>query len=514
MPKASAPKSATKKADSNAAVLNAPGSKMRGMYVRLDWNGKPSPESVLNRASVSVQAPEVLSAQHRCGEACANARQCSPLSENVLVRGDNVDLLYSMQKTHAGLLRLIYVDPPFCVGSDFTSKVTLPDNGTTKARGSNHVSVDAYSDTWADGLEEYLSMMYTRLLLMRELLAEDGSLYVHCDWRVNSYLRLVLDEVFGAGNFLNEIVWCFSQGGKSRRMFGRKHNSILFYAKDSNRHVFNSDDVRVPMKSGKTSFGGRLETDEDGRQYRLVYGTKNSRGETRYYKYYLDAGKVPEDYWTDINSLQSGVRERNGYATQKPEALLERIIKASSNPGDIVADFFCGSGTTLAVAESLGRRWIGCDLGMHATHISRKRLLRKAVDSASTAMEFRSTLPTEDTAIVSQINVDAQVSVDDGHEVIKVSLRLGKKAGLTSSDPLSLLDFWAIDFNYRDGNAFKLEREFHRVGDTMELSHQSNISWSVGAATGVAVMLVDIFGNEVIRKVKVALGQAEKDALT
>jgi DNA modification methylase len=159
-------------------------------------------------------------------------------------------------------------------------------------------------------------------------------------------------------------------------MFGRKHNTIFFYSKHPGAQIFNADAVRIEMKSGKQSFGGRLETDEGGRKYRLVYGTKNAQGHTKYYKYYLDQGKIPEDYWTDINSLQSGVTERVDYATQKPEALLERIIKASSNEGDLVADFFCGSGTTAAVAEKLGRKWIACDLGRFAIHTTRKRLIQ------------------------------------------------------------------------------------------------------------------------------------------
>ena len=187
-------------------------------------------------------------------------------------------------------------------------------------------------------------------------------------------MKIVMDDIFGARHFQNEIAWCYSHGGKSGKRFGRKHDCIFWYSKSSSP-VFNGDDVRIEMKSGKESFGGRLETDEDGRKYRLVYGTKNSRGETRYYKYYLDKGKIPEDYWTDINSLQSGVGERLGYPTQKPQALLERIIGASSNEGDVVLDPFCGCGTTVAAAAQLNRKFIGIDISPYAISIIKSRRL-------------------------------------------------------------------------------------------------------------------------------------------
>lgn len=300
---------------------------------------------------------------------------------NKLIWGDNKLILSSLANgplrkeiEKQGGLKLIYIDPPFAVGADFSYNITV--NGEDVTKQQSIIEEIAYRDTWGRGISSYLSMMYERLKLMHQLLAEDGSIYVHCDWRVSGYIRLVLDEIFGNDAHLNEIIWCFSQGAKSQKMFGRKHNTIFFYSKHPGAQIFNADAVRIEMKSGKQSFGGRLETDEEGRKYRLVYGTKNAQGHTKYYKYYLDQGKIPEDYWTDINSLQSGVTERVDYATQKPEALLERIIKASSNEGDLVADFFCGSGTTAAVAEKLGRKWIACDLGRFAIHTTRKRMIQ------------------------------------------------------------------------------------------------------------------------------------------
>ena len=230
----------------------------------------------------------------------------------------------------------------------------------------------------SDGMGAFMCFMAVRLLEMRRVLKDTGSIYLHCDPTASHYLKAVMDAVFGWKEFVNEIIWCYSHGGKSGKRFGRKHDCILYYS-ISNQYTFNADTVRIPMKSGKDSFGGRLETDEEGRKYRLVYGTKNSKGETRYYKYYLDAGKIPEDYWTDFNSLQSGVRERTGYPTQKPIALYERIIKASSNEGNMVLDPFAGCATTLIAAEKLKRQWVGIDIWDNAKAVVLQRLEKEGL---------------------------------------------------------------------------------------------------------------------------------------
>ncbi len=294
------------------------------------------------------------------------------LAMQALLAGDEATGLPSLR----GKVDLIYIDPPFDSKADYRTKINLP--GMDIEQKPTVIEQFAYSDTWQDGTVSYLKMLYPRLVLMRELLSERGSIYVHIDWHVGAYVKMLMDDIFGKEKLVNEIIWCFSQGAKSHQTYGRKHNTILYYSKTPT-YCFNAESIKIEMKSGKESFGGKLSIDEDGRKYRLVYGTKNSLGETKYYKYYLDEGKIPEDYWTDINSLQSGVRERLGYATQKPEALLERIIKASSNEGDLVCDFFGGSGTTAAVAERLGRRWITTDIGKPATLVMRKRFIDQEV---------------------------------------------------------------------------------------------------------------------------------------
>lgn len=305
---------------------------------------------------------------------------------NKIFWGDNLQVMSHLLKEFRGKVDLVYIDPPFDSKADYKKKVKLKGKKTE----NDHSAFEdkQYTDIWTN--DDYLQFMYERVTLIRELLSDKGSLFLHCDPRKSHLLRSILDEVFGQKSFTNEIIWCYSQGAKSRSKFGQKHDVILFYSKRADGHIFNSKDIKIEMKSGKESFGGRLETDEDGREYRLVYGTKNKDGTTKYYKYYLDEGKIPEDYWTDINSLQSGVNERQGYPTQKPEALLERIVKASSNKDSIIFDCFMGSGTTQAVAMKLGRKFIGADINLGAIETTTKRLLniQKELNSGTIELDF------------------------------------------------------------------------------------------------------------------------------
>lgn len=202
------------------------------------------------------------------------------------------------------------------------------------------------------------------------MLKPTGSFYLHCDWHANAYIRvMILDKIFGDKNFVNEIVWCYSVGGKSKRSFARKHDTIFFYSKTDN-YFFDGAASGTFRNTGKRSWGGKIREDSQGR----LYQDKIVKATGKHYIYYLDEPKIPEDWWTDINSIQSQSKERIGYPTQKPEALLERIIKASSNEGDIVLDAFCGGGTTPAVARRLGRKFIGIDQSVRAIAVSNARL--------------------------------------------------------------------------------------------------------------------------------------------
>ncbi len=253
-----------------------------------------------------------------------------------------------------GGIKLIYADPPFMVGADFYMR---------GREGGDAPAAPAYSDTWEDGEGAFLQMMYERVILMREALADNGSIFLHCDWRTNASLRLILDEVFGRERFCNEIIWHYTGGGRSSSVFSRKHDTIFWYSKGRDK-VFNIDEIRMPYK--KTSGYAKG-------------GIKSAQG-----KHYLPnpLGTPADDTW-DIPIINPLARERTGYPTQKPERLLGRIIKACSNEGDIVADFFCGSGTTLAVAQKMGRRWIGADSSPAAIAATIKRLSSIGVDEGS-----------------------------------------------------------------------------------------------------------------------------------
>ena len=277
---------------------------------------------------------------------------------NSIYEGDNIEVL---SKFPSESVDLIYLDPPFFSNRHY--EVIWKDGAELRA----------FQDRWQGGIEHYISWMEPRLRECHRVLKKDGSIFLHCDWHANAHLKILMEKIFGENNFINEIIWCYSHGGRSKKTFGRKHDTIFWYSK-SNDYYFDEKAVRLPMKSGLTSFGGKLRIDKDGRQYRLVYGTKNAEGKTKYYKYYLDEGKIPEDYWTDINSIQASDPERLGYPTQKPVALLERLIKVSSKEGDIVLDPFCGCGTTLAASQKLARRWIGIDISPTACKLMVKRL--------------------------------------------------------------------------------------------------------------------------------------------
>lgn len=334
---------------------------------------------------------------------------------NQLVWGDNKIIMSSLLPKFAGKIALIYIDPPFATGQDFSFRVRVGDEEFMKE--PSIIEDKAYRDTWGRGLDSYLQMMYERLILMRELLAEDGSIYIHIGPDICHYIKALMDDIFDANYFINDIVWkrttAHGDAKQGAKHFDIVHDMILLYSKGLkyrwNTQYIQFSDEQIDQQYNKL--------DENGRRYRLVTPTaKKPGGDTKYefhgvyppegrywaykkekleemhkagllyfsstgqpyIKYYLDErpGVSVQSLWSDIPILAPTALERVGYATQKPESLLERIIKVSSNKGDLVADFFCGSGTTLAVAEKLGRRWIGTDLSKWAIQVARKRLLQ------------------------------------------------------------------------------------------------------------------------------------------
>lgn len=290
---------------------------------------------------------------------------------NRLIYGDNLlamaALLAGDEETPSlrGQVDLVYIDPPFDSKADYRSKIMLP--GATIDQKPTVMEQFAYSDTWADGTASYLAMITPRLVLMRELLGQHGSIYVHLDWHVGHYVKVVLDEVFGREQLTNEVIWHYSTLGRPTDRFAQKHDTLFIYAKSRDDYYFNEEEARVPYSEEYIASHFR-DFDDDGRRCRKRFDAGKWR------TYYPEAGMIPNDVW-DIPYENSMSKERVNYATQKPVALLERIIKSHTSEGMLVADFFVGSGTTAAVAERLGRRWIATDMGKPAVMISRKRLI-------------------------------------------------------------------------------------------------------------------------------------------
>ncbi|GAB6270618.1 MAG: site-specific DNA-methyltransferase [Smithella sp.] len=396
--------------------------------VELVWNGKTSevcnivlPFQVIEQVDEPrAEKPEDASMQMDMFD--ARGRQLKGWT-NKLIWGDNKLILSSLKNgplreeiEKQGGIKLMAIDPPFDVGADFSMDIEIGGSAgsptETFTKKPNILEEIAYRDTWGKGADSFIAMIYERLVLMRDLLAEDGSIYVHCDWRVNSFIRLALDEVFGS-TFLNAIAWQKIRTTKAQSSgFGNVQDTIFLYSKSQNTIFHNQYTefdpayiqshykkeentgrlVRTVSMLQKGSgpardFGGRILEPPPGRHWiwsqdrideamadgRIVF-TSNGRPEKLQYLDEME-GDVVADIWSDIYPINSQAIEALGYPTQKPEALLERIINSSSNEGDLVADFFCGSGTTAAVAEKLGRKWIVSDLGKFAIHTTRKRMI-------------------------------------------------------------------------------------------------------------------------------------------
>ncbi|MCX5828701.1 MAG: site-specific DNA-methyltransferase [Deltaproteobacteria bacterium] len=269
----------------------------------------------------------------------------SSLAPNRLFWGDN---LHVMRQLPSESIDLIYIDPPFFSGRNYN--VIFGDQNELRS----------FSDIWEGGMPGYLIWLNARLYEMKRLLKKTGSIYVHCDHHASHYIKVEMDKIFGYGSLRNEIIWCYRQGGRSNVEFPKKHDVLLWYSKGSN-WKFNADAIRVPYEgTGGFQTSGK--------------GVTNKATGTTYLPNPL--GKVPEDWW-DIPALPPMSSERIGYPTQKPQALMERIIKVASEQGSVVADFFTGGGTTVAVAQRLGRRWIACDQSRVAVAITADRLTRQ-----------------------------------------------------------------------------------------------------------------------------------------
>jgi len=382
----------------------------------LEWDGKPER---VERVSLPFQTVETINQSRATRERNAGslfgAEATHDSAPNQLIWGDNKLVMSSLLNAFGGQVKLVYIDPPFDTGTDFSFRVKVGDADWTKT--PSVLEEHAYRDTWGSGRSSYLRMVYERLALIHELLSDDGWLFVHIGPNVSHYVKVICDEIFGADAFSNEIVWqrTLSKSLMTTRL-PNNHDVILAYRRGA-ASAWNEDAVFQPydLDNLDAKTGGKYtHRDPDGRIYRLSDLTNPNPnrpnltyeflGVTRVWRWTrdrmqaaYDAGlvvqtkplSVPQlkryledsrgrplgDVWTDIRPINSQALERLGYETQKPELLLDRIVKLASDPGDLVADFFCGAGTTAAVAEKLGRRWIACDLGRFAIHTTRKRLL-------------------------------------------------------------------------------------------------------------------------------------------
>ena len=324
------------------------------------------------------------------------------IPQSQLILGDNLAVMWALLPEYEGSIDLIYADPPFFTNRHYPARVG---RGEDSRRPQEWLLAEGYPDHWTS-LEAYLDMLYPRLVLMHRLLSPTGTLYLHLDWHANSYARLLLDEIFGAERLLNEIVWIYHGPSPIRSAFNRKHDTLLVYTK-SPEYTFNVDAVRQPYDPTT------LKT--------FASSPKAGFGKIPN----LERGKVPEDWWyfPVVARLHS---ERTGYPTQKPQGLLARILQASSNPGDLVADFFCGSGTTAAAAAQAGRKFIATDAAWRAVHTTYTRLVKQHSQPFTFKVETHS-VHLEPTAAEPQ-----QATLADGRVSIHAST-------------LSQLDSWEVD---------------------------------------------------------------------
>jgi DNA modification methylase len=412
----------------------------------LSWPGKPPKESLKAGVPAQLQRLEIL------------AKKAKPKSPNRLIHGENLGVMDRLIKDSPGAFQMIYLDPPFATGMDFLYSTDTGSKGRVKAK--------AYKDKWRKG--EYLTMMYERLWRVHQLLAEEGSIYLHVDYRAASALRFILDEIFGPENFVNEIIWFYKTGGLPEKLgFGRKHDTILFYAKNAKKAIWNPQKEKSYL-AHKYGFSNIQIFEDKGGQYTMV----NCR-----------------DVF-DVAALRGNQQERVNYPTQKPETLLKRMIEASTEVGGLVGDFFCGSGTTLASAEQLGRRWVGCDKGHWAIQTTRKRILglEKVADFV---------LEGEDANKVDQ-SIEVELKKTSRKWVFELkNIAPPRDQQETEHSGMDLLDEWSLDWK-----SDSLEAPFfpcwsaRRSRKEPELSLQSPpLTLHKSQLKSLRVKVVDVYGR-------------------
>lgn len=383
-------------------------------------------------------------------------------ARGILYLTDFRDAEEMLRQEYSGKVQMCYFDPPYATGQTFSCRRKVGEDDWKRGRGS--LELMAYEDPADESA--YIYMMRQALTLARDLLCDKGVLFLHVDWRMSAHMRILMDELFGRENFLNEIVWAYQTGGRAKRFFSRKHDTILLYSKTSRYYldVFNVAERRANARSNHM----KRQIDADGRAYRSI----RSGGKT--YIYYDDDPVCPGDVWDDVSHLQQKDPQRTGYDTQKPMRLLERIIRCSTKPGDIVCDLFAGSGTTLAAAANLGRKFVGTDRSPLAFHTARRRLLRYPV--SFDAPEDPDTLQAE-----------AEVTTAIANHEVRLQYFGPEKEGITYPD---LVESWSAGY-LRDG-AFMSLAHAQRSRRAPALKEMLEIPVLKG---DICIQITDVFGR-------------------
>ena len=483
--------------------------------VNLEWKGKKESED--KNLELDKIKPFHILDNYPSSSFNSNLKKSS---QNLLIWGENEAVLDSIMSKFDNKISLIYIDPPFFTGGNFNFKIQIGERG-------NFVDKIAYRDKWENGLDSYLTFLYNRLVKMKQLLRPNGSIYVHLDWHISHYVKLIMDEIFGTNKFRNEIIWAYPAASvKTRRFFIRSYDAILFYSK-SDDYIFNDDPDIYMEYSNRVK--NALKEDEGGIFY-YRGGSHNGKKLSR--KVYVQQeGIFPRDVWNDIPYIRANTSEYQGFSTQKPERLIRRIILASTNENDIVADFFCGSGTTLAVAEKLGRHWIGTDINKHAIHMSRKRILnisrsndilnwKEKYNKNPHSFKVLSLMEEENPQLILKDFLEKEVQIEqvntikkspelriDIHqnnktiivEILNYNLPYLKFISRKIQDKITLfsdlIDYWAIDFDFKD-NYFNNMWTCFRSGKERELKLKSEpYVYDQNGPYNLSIKLIDVFGS-------------------
>lgn len=411
-----------------------------------------------------------------------NDREGAPL--NMLAQGDNLDFIQYLirEKKLEGKLRLVYMDPPFYSKASYDAVIRLKSH---KLPDTCAIKPTAYDDSWKTGIEDYLRMLCVRLFLARDLLAEDGCCWVHLDWHAVHYVKILMDEIFGQQNFVNEIIWNYKSGGTGKRSFSRKHDTLLFYGKTSGHYFHPLQEKSYNRGYKPYCFKGVQEYEDELGWYTLVN---------------------MKDVW-QIDMVGRTSSERTGYATQKPELLLRQIVESCTRPGDLCADFFGGSGTLAAAAQSLGRHWISCDMGGIATACGLRRMAQKS--SGFTVLQAQPDPRGH------ELELDVRIERPQGMDETQVTITLRAYHGqidqiglkdqerevvdtFLRQDSLQLLTYWSVDFHY-DGRIHKPDCSFAKEKDEME----TVCAHSGQGINKISVRAVDVFGGSTLKVLNV-----------